>query len=85
MRSAPSSTKSSTRKGMKAMANPTAQWSLSLNTDCPSCDEWVDLLDYSDFWDGRKLAICENGTDLSRDVEVVCPECGHEFNVDLEY
>lgn len=62
-----------------------AYWSLSLDCDCPRCKEHVNLLDYVDFWGSRKFEACENNTDRSRDVEVVCPECGHEFNVDLEY
>lgn len=67
------------------MSRPTALWSVSLDADCPACEQNVNLLDYGDFWDGRKLEIPEHGTDRSRDVEVVCPDCGHEFSVDLEY
>ncbi|UZW62719.1 hypothetical protein [Lysobacter enzymogenes] len=62
-----------------------AIWSFSLDADCPGCGEYVDLLSYADFWDGRALDACEHHTDRSRDVEVICPECGHEFKVDLEY
>lgn len=68
------------------MSEITACWNISLTCDCPKCSEWVDLLDYPDFWDSRyKLQIGEHGTPSSRDVEVVCPNCGHEFTVDLEY
>ena len=62
-----------------------AQWDIHLHADCPHCKEWVDLLDYADFWDGRDLEIAEHGTERSRAVEVVCPECGHDFEVDCEY
>lgn len=62
-----------------------ATWSISLDTECPGCKEYVDLLRYSDFWDGRGLEVCEHNTERSEDVEVVCPECNHEFTVDLEY
>ena len=62
-----------------------AMWSVELNTVCPKCEEWVDLLDYADFWDGRSLTVGETDTQRSRNVEVVCPNCNHEFEVDLEY
>lgn len=62
-----------------------AFWEIYLHCDCPSCKENVDLLDYDDFWDGRKFEACENHTDRTRGVDVVCPECGHEFECDLEY
>jgi ribosomal protein S27E len=68
------------------MADLTATWSLSLDVDCPGCKQCVDLLAYPDFWDGRQtLQICEWDTPASRDMRVVCPECGHAFNVNLEY
>lgn len=63
----------------------TATWRIELRCDCPNCGKWVDLLDAPDFWDGRHLDIGENCTERSEDVEVMCPECDHEFKVDLEY
>ncbi len=63
----------------------TALWWISLFCDCPSCEVSVDLLEDADFWDGRNLDIGEHGTERSRGVEVVCPDCDHEFKVDLEY
>lgn len=62
-----------------------ATWNISLNCDCPHCNDCVDLLDYADFWDCRDLEIGEHDTNRSREVEVVCPTCGHEFKVDLVY
>lgn len=70
---------------MSANKNVSAVWTVELRCDCPKCGQWVDLLDFTDFWEGRKLEIAENGTDNSQDVEVDCPECGHEFKVDCEY
>jgi hypothetical protein len=64
---------------------PIATWDISLNTDCPGCGEMVDLLDYADFWDGRKLNLAEHDTDRTRGVEVQCPLCHHEWKVDLEW
>jgi hypothetical protein len=58
-----------------------AQWCVELNCDCPGCKAHVDLMLYSDFWDGRSLEIPEHGTERSDNMEVVCPECGHEFSV----
>lgn len=62
-----------------------ATWNFSLTTHCPYCEEWVDLLDEVDFWDGRHFVPCEHGTDRAQNVEVTCPKCGHEFLVDFEY
>ncbi len=62
-----------------------ATWSIQLWTECPKCEQDVDLLDYCDFWDGRKLEIGENGTDRSASQEVLCPKCSHEFTVECVY
>jgi len=67
------------------MADVTAQWLIGLTCVCPSCKEYVDLLEYPYFWDGRRLEVPEHGTDRSRDLEVICPKCEHEFEVDCEY
>lgn len=67
------------------MSNTIATWYLSLDCECPNCKEDVDLLDGDDFWIGRYFQVGENMTDNTRDVEVWCPKCGHEFKVDFEY
>jgi hypothetical protein len=67
------------------MADTIATWSISLNCDCPACNEYVDLLNYADFWDGRRIDVPEHGTARTKNVEVVCPECSHDFTVELEY
>ena len=67
------------------MAEVLATWTVELNCTCPACGEYVNLLDYADFWDGRHLDIAENGTVRSTNVDVMCPECDHEFMVDCEY
>jgi endogenous inhibitor of DNA gyrase (YacG/DUF329 family) len=61
-----------------------ATWSLSLDCECPKCGKDVDLLRTDDFWDSG-LQACETCTDRSNDLEVSCPECGHEFVVECEY
>ena len=67
------------------MSTPTAQWDIHLHADCPSCGLFVDLLEDPGFWDSRKLEIGEHMTPRSKGVAVFCPECSHEFHVDLEY
>lgn len=63
-----------------------AVWSMSLDCECPSCKKDVDLLNYPDFWcDHMGLVACENHTDRSNNLEVVCPECAHEFVVNCQY
>jgi len=63
----------------------TAQWSLSLDCDCPHCKEFVNLLDTPDFWRDAEFEPCEYNTHKTRDVRVICPACNEEFVVDLEY
>jgi phage FluMu protein Com len=62
-----------------------ATWHLELNTECPHCKEYVDLLDYTDFWDGRKFEPIEHNTRHTENVEVHCPKCDEDFIVDFEY
>ena len=64
---------------------PDAQWTLELNVDCPHCGEWVDLLEYADFWDGASFQPYEHGTDATTEVEVTCPECGECFVCNFTY
>lgn len=63
----------------------TATWLLELNCTCPHCEQEVDLIDASDFWERSRLSACENGTDQSRDVRVDCPKCEESFRVSCEY
>ena len=35
-----------------------ATWHAELTCDCPACGQYVDLLEYPDFWDGRKVEVC---------------------------
>jgi len=65
--------------------NERATWSISLDVDCPKCEEYFDILNTPDFWDRRELDIGEHGTERSKGIEVQCLKCGHEFKVDLEY
>lgn len=62
-----------------------ATWNVELNTYCPGCKELVNLLEDADFWDKRKLDICEHDTERSKVVDVMCPECAEEFEVCCEY
>ena len=62
-----------------------ATWALNLFCECPGCKQDVDLLDSDDFWEGRKIAPCEHGTERTRNMRVSCPNCGHEFHVRCVY
>lgn len=63
-----------------------ATWHLELTCHCPACGEYVDLLEYADFWDGRRnMQACEHGTPRTTGMGVVCPKCDAEFDVDCEY
>ena len=65
---------------------PQAIWTIELNCLCPKCKDNVDLLDYEDFWEGKRgLQICEHSTKISKSVGVICPNCDHDFNVELAY
>jgi ribosomal protein S27AE len=67
-------------------ASVTAQWRVELDCDCPRCGEAVDLTDVEEFWqDHSNLDIPEHGTERSDNLEVTCPECGHEFAVCCEW
>lgn len=62
----------------------TAKWSIELSVDCPKCERFVDLLEAPDFWENQ-IKPGEHGTDKTKGLEVTCPECGHEWKVDLVY
>ena len=62
-----------------------ACWAIELNCECPHCEKYVNLLDAADFWDGHRFDLAEHGTERTRKVEVVCPDCLEEFEVCLEY
>lgn len=63
-----------------------ATWDISLNSECPQCTKFVDLLRADNFWEANeRLQPIETGTDRSDSLEVTCPECGHEFEVCCEY
>tara|TARA_R110002126_G_scaffold169083_1_gene317633 strand:- start:227 stop:433 length:207 start_codon:yes stop_codon:yes gene_type:complete len=56
-----------------------ATWSLSLYAKCPYCREVSDILDDGDFWIDAGIDAMEVETKRSNNLEVVCPECDHEF------
>lgn len=62
-----------------------AGWSISLDCECPKCHEYVDLLTAPDFWDGSPIEVGEHDTPSANALEVVCPECHHEFEVTCVY
>ncbi|ECD6619164.1 TPA: hypothetical protein G8M64_004631 [Salmonella enterica] len=68
------------------MANQKAIWAITLHTECPKCREYFDIIHHNDdFWVDANFDTCEQDTPATTDVEVVCPECGHEFECDFAY
>lgn len=63
-----------------------ATWDISLNCECPHCHKDVDILNTDDFWeDHRSLTIPAHGAEYTNNMPTLCPECGKEFHVCLEY
>lgn len=62
-----------------------AWWSISLYTECPSCEGIVDLVEGDDFWEDASFFAGEHDTYHTRNVLVKCPDCEHEFRVDFVY
>lgn len=63
-----------------------AQWTVELHCDCPSCGKYVDLMEADDFWlDHTSLDIPQHDTEYTDNMDVFCPECGHEFAVCCEW
>jgi hypothetical protein len=60
-----------------------ACWNISLDCECPNCEESIDLTDGDDFWYGIQAG--EHETRATKDFEVCCPKCDHEFKVDFIY
>lgn len=66
------------------MADTTAEWSLSLDAQCPKCKHIFDLRDELSE-NASPIQVCETDTVATRDYETECPECGHEFTCDFVY
>ena len=62
-----------------------ATWEISLDVMCPRCKNHIDLLQIDEFLIAGGFQIGETRTPATRDVEVHCTECGHEFKVDFEF
>jgi hypothetical protein len=69
---------------MSDAPNVQAVWSLSLSVACPACKYDFDVLETHDIV-AEGIQTCEHDTEASRNVELGCPECGHEFLADLAY
>jgi hypothetical protein len=66
------------------MADTTAEWSLSLDTECPQCKHCLDLR-HELVDNASPIEACETGTVATRNYETACPECGHEFTCEFVY
>ncbi|MCF0055530.1 hypothetical protein LXL81_07175 [Dyadobacter sp. CY356] len=61
---------------------PDANWSCSLDVNCPECDETFNFLeayDYQEYLTG--VQPLESGVDI----DIFCPECEHEFTATTSY
>jgi phage FluMu protein Com len=69
-----------------ATENVKASWSISLDCKCPACKIKFDVLRLAaqPVQSGSMVPL-EVDTVASRDIEVKCPACDHEFLVDCEY
>lgn len=68
------------------MANESAVWDITLHKECPNCGDYFDIIRVmDDFWTDARFGPCESNTPATTGVEVECPNCEHEFKVDLEY
>ena len=66
------------------MAEHKAQWSISLDCTCPNCDKDFDLLDFHrNMFEG--IDPLEVDTPSTKNIEITCRDCKHEFTVDFEY
>lgn len=63
----------------------TATWDIKLNTTCPHCKRYVDLVENQDFFLEAGFEPLEQETNATQDVEVTCPDCDGEFKVDFYY
>ena len=62
-----------------------AQWDISLNVECPCCQEYFDLARDDDFWVDSSFDVAETDTLETTAVEITCPKCNKEFEVDFIY
>ena len=56
-----------------------AEWKLVLGVVCPECKYWFNAIDAVDFWHESGIGVLEVETKRSNNLEVVCPDCDHEF------
>jgi hypothetical protein len=69
------------------MTTITASLSWSLDVDCPSCEEILDLAE-SPYAEDQDIAVAvfNNKWDALKDYEITCQFCKHEFKIDeIEY
>lgn len=67
-------------EGEEVSEKSVAYWSISLDTECPSCGKDFDLIELDSF---RESSV--NPLDRTKDYEITCPHCEHEYLLDLEY
>lgn len=55
-------------------------WSVSLDVECPYCEEYFDANNTDDFFEEiRDVQVCQG----KKNITVFCPICGKEFQFDI--
>ena len=62
-----------------------AQWNVSLDVGCPYCQADFDLTKDDDFWVDSSFDVAETDTLATTAVNITCPKCSKEFEVDFIY
>jgi len=70
---------------LPSKSNEEASWTISIDAECPECEDSFDITQADDFWTEFNPEIGEHGTDRTENVEVICSHCEHEFKVDFVY
>ena len=60
-----------------------AVWQISLDVECPECEEYQDLTEVDEFW--HDMLPIEHGTPRSNEYEVCCSKCKHKFTACFVY
>jgi len=63
----------------------TSVWNIELNTRCPNCYSFLNLMDEQYMMEEYEISVAEHDTPQSTDMIVCCGECGEDFSTTLVY
>jgi len=63
----------------------TSVWNIELNTKCPNCSAFIDLMDEQYMMEEYEIHCGEHDTPQSTDMIINCDECGEDFSTTLVY